>query len=158
MAALSIEAFDAELRLRRPRSRSVHERAERTLVTLLGEVRFSRTVFLDEFGRRRALADELLGILKRSRLSAGAFSWIVRLAAKESYRKTASAFAEATGCAISHVTVMNCVRAEGDLLRAASAPCGPKTSRETLFLEVDGLWVHVQECVRSEIEGVFAGL
>lgn len=145
--ARSLEAFDAMLRERKPRSWSIHERATRTLVTLLGEVRFSRTVFYDECGRRRMLADELLGIPKRARLSAGAFLWIVRRGAEESYRKTAAAFASMSGCALSHVSVMNCVHAEGALLKAAGAPPGPKVSQETLFLEVDGLWVHVQEHV-----------
>ena len=140
-----VEAFDASLCARAPHSWSAHERVSRTLVTLLGEVNFSRTVFLDEFGRRRALTDELLGITKRARLSTGAFLWIVRRAAEESYRKTADAFKETTGCAISHVTVMNCVRAEG--LRILSAPATPehKVSQEELFVEVDGLWVHLQE-------------
>lgn len=64
----SLEAFDAKLREDKPRSWSVHERAERTLITLVGEVRFTRTVFLDENGRRRTLADELLGIPKRAAL------------------------------------------------------------------------------------------
>lgn len=142
--ARALEAFDAMLCERKPRFWSVHERVPRTLVTLLGEVRFSRTVFLDECGRRRTLADELLGIPKRARLSTGAFLWIVRRAAEESYRKTAAAFASMSGCALSHVSVMNCVHAEGALLKAAGAPPGPKTSQDTLFLEVDGLWVHAQ--------------
>ena len=143
--ARCVEAFDARLRERAPRSWSAHERARRTLVTLLGEVSFSRTVFLDELGRRRALADELLGVPKRARLSTGAFLWIVRRAAEESYRKTAAAFEEATGCAISHVAVGNCVHAEGALIKAAPPDPGPKLSQEELFVEVDGLWVRLQE-------------
>lgn len=143
--ARSLEAFDAELCERKPRSWSIHERTQRTLVTLVGEVRFSRTVFLDEYARRRTLVDELLGIPKRARLSAGAFLWIVRRGAEESYRKTAAAFASMSGCTLSHVSVMNCVHAEGSLLKAACPPQGPKISQDTLFLEVDGLWVHVQE-------------
>lgn len=139
-----IEAFDSGLRLKRPLSWSVHERASRTLVTLVGEVRFTRTVFIDEFGRRRVLADELLGIPKRTRLSAGAHLWIVRRAAEESYRKVARAFASMSECSLSHVTVMNCVRTQAALLKAEPALPGPKISQDTLFLEVDGLWVHLQ--------------
>ena len=48
-----IERFDAELVGNMPRGWSVHERAARTLVTLVGEIAFVRTVFRDEFGRRR---------------------------------------------------------------------------------------------------------
>lgn len=66
-----IERFDAELVGNMPRGWSVHERAVRTLVTLVGGIAFVRTVFRDEFGRRRALADELLGIPPRARVSPG---------------------------------------------------------------------------------------
>lgn len=94
-----------------------HHRAKRKLATLLGPVEFERTVFVDEFGRRRALLDELLSIPPRSRLSPGAFLWLVRRAAEESYRKTAAAFLAETGCRVSHVAVMGCVRRAAELLR-----------------------------------------
>ena len=60
-----IERFDAELAGNMPRDWSVHERAVRTLV---GEVAFARTVFRDEFGRRRVFADGMLGIPPRDGL------------------------------------------------------------------------------------------
>lgn len=123
----------------------MHERIERMLVALVGEFRFSRTGFPDEYGLLRTLADELLGIPKRARLSAGAFLWIVLRAADELYRKTAEAFASLSGCAISHVSAMNCVHAEGELLKAADVPLGRKISQDTLSLEADGLWAHVQK-------------
>lgn len=141
--ARSVEAFDASLRSSLPAGWTLHEVVARTIVTLVGEVTYRRSIYLDRFGRRRAWADELLGIPKRSRLSANAFLWVVRRAAEVSYRKTAAAFEEATGCRISHVTVMNCVRAEGGLLKA-TPPEGPKISSEAAFVEVDGLWVHLQ--------------
>ena len=69
--AAASSGFDAELVGNMPRGWSVHERAVRTLVTLVGGIAFVRTVFRDEFGRRRALADELLGIPPRARVSPG---------------------------------------------------------------------------------------
>ncbi len=81
-----IERFDAKLRADMPAGWSVHERASRTLVTLLGAVTFTRTVFRDQFGRRRAWADELLGIPPRARLSTCAFLWVASHAAELSYR------------------------------------------------------------------------
>lgn len=139
-----IESFDQLVRQHIPRSWSIHEVKSRTILTLLGEVTYRRTIFLDEFGRRRILTDELLGIPKRTRLSAGAFLWLARCAAEESYRKTARAFAEISGCVVSHVTVMNCVHTEGLLLRKLSTQPKQKISQDTLFVEVDGLWVHTQ--------------
>ena len=87
-----IERFDAELVGNMPRGWSVHERAARTLVTLVGEVAFVRTVFRDEFGRRRALADELLSIPQRARVSPCCFLWIAAHASELSFRKTAAEF------------------------------------------------------------------
>ncbi len=138
-----LEAFDAHLRESRPRGWSVHEIAPRTLITLLGAVTYRRTVYLDEYGRRRALADELLGIPPRSRLSAGAFLWIVERASEESFRKTARAFFGLTGARISHVTVMRCVHAEGELLKRAPEKVR-HLSCEGIRIEVDGLWIPLQ--------------
>ena len=143
-----IERFDSELRDNVPRGWSAHEHAERTLVTLVGAVTFRRTIFLDEHGRRRAWADELLGMPPRARLSACAFLWVASRAAELSRRKTAAEFAALTSAAISHVTVMNVVRREGALLKESGgefARDGGRVSQDVLFLESDGLWVHLQE-------------
>lgn len=139
-----LESFDHLVKNHVPRSWSVHEIKARTIITLVGTLKYHRTIFLDEYGRRRALTDELLGIPKYTRLSAGAFLWLVKYASEQSYRKTARAFGEMSGVAISHITVMNCVHKEGALLRDSVCPSGKKISQDTLFLEVDGLWVHLQ--------------
>lgn len=144
MVAACLAGFDESLRASMPRGWSAHHRAKRKLATLVGPVEFERTVFVDEFGRRRALLDELLSIPPRSRLSPGAFLWLARRAAEESYRKTAAAFYGETGCRVSHVAVMGCVRRAAELLRRREPPARGRISQETLFLEVDGLWVHLQ--------------
>lgn len=110
MMSACLERFDASLRESMPRGWSAHCRAGRKMLALVGPVEFSRTVFVDELGRRRAVLDELLSIPPRSRLSPGSFLWLVRRAAEESYRKTAAAFLAETGCRVSHVCVMSCVR------------------------------------------------
>ena len=46
-----VERFDAELVASAPRGWSVHERVNRTVVTLVGAVTFERTVFLYELAR-----------------------------------------------------------------------------------------------------------
>lgn len=143
-----IERFDDELCRAMPRGWSIHERAERTLITLVGEIKFKRTIYLDEFGRRRAWTDEILGIPPRSRLSACAFLWIATQAAEISYRKTAREFYKLTNACISHVTVMNVVHREGKLLRQSGAEyfcSGQKISQDNLFVETDGLWIHLQK-------------
>ena len=73
-----------------PRGWSVHERAVRTLVTLVSEIAFVRTVFRDEFGRRWALADELLGIPPRARVSPCCFLRIAAHASELSLKMAAA--------------------------------------------------------------------
>ena len=77
---LCTERFDQDIKQNLPQGWSIHERAKRTLITLVGEVTYMRTIFLDECGRRRALTDELLGKPLRSRMSACAFIWVARCA------------------------------------------------------------------------------
>ncbi len=143
-----IERFDCTLRKNMPKGWSIHEHTKRTILTLVGVVTFTRTIFLDEFGRRRAWADELLGIPARSRLSACAFLWIATHASELSYRKTASEFFALTSVYISHVSVMNVVHKEGVLLKASGGEFAHgkmRISQDVLFIESDGLWVHLQE-------------
>lgn len=143
-----IERFDANLRDNMPPEWSIHESAQRTLITLVGTITFERTIFLDEYGRRRTWLDELLGIPARTRLSNCAFLWIASRAAELSYRKTAAEFIALTSAHISHVTVMNVVHKEGVLLKESGGEfsCkGMKVSQDVLFIESDGLWVHLQE-------------
>lgn len=143
-----IERFDAGLADNTPRGWSVHEHAARTLVTLVGETAFVRTVFRDELGRRRALADELLGIPPRARISPRCFLWIAARASELSLGKTAAEFEALTSARISHVTVTNAVHREGRLLKepgAEFARDGMRTSQDALSAESDGLWAHLQE-------------
>lgn len=42
------------------------------------------------------------------------------------------------------VAVMGCVRRAAELLRRREPPASGRISQPTLFLEVDGLWVHLQ--------------
>ena len=141
--AASMERFDRSLRRQVPPGWRPHEVAPRTLVTLVGEVTFRRTVYVDAHGCRRAWADELLGIRPRARLSACAFLWLARRSAEVSYRKAAAQFEAMSGARVSHVTAMRCAREEGRLLLAAE-PEGPRLSCEGVRVEVDGLWVALQ--------------
>jgi hypothetical protein len=140
-----LEAFDKALRAHLPKDWSLHDVCQRTIITLLGAVSYRRSVYTDEFGNRRIWLDEILGIPKRARLSAGAFLWVVRQASEKSYRKTALAFNQLTGEKISHVCVMDCVHTEGELLKNAPIESfDTKISQDEIFTEVDGLWIHLQ--------------
>lgn len=148
-----IEQFDAQLCANLPQGWSLHERASLTILTLVGLVSFKRSIFIDEYGRRRALTDELLGIPARSRLSPCAFLWIAHHASELSYRKTAKEFYNLTSVSISHVAVMNVVHREGQLLKKSGAEffcSGIPISQDRLYLESDGLWIHLQETTHRQ--------
>ena len=147
--AAAIERFDRSLRGQAPPGWRAHEVAARRLVTLVGEVSYRRTVYVDAHGCRRAWADELLGIRPRARLSASAFLWLARRSAEVSFRKAAADFEAMTGARVSHVTAMRCAREEGALLLDAP-PEGPGLSCEGIRVEADGLWVALQAASHRE--------
>ena len=91
--------------------------------------------------RARILADELLGIPPRARVSPCCFLWIAAHASELSFRKTAAEFEALTSARISHVTVMNVVHREGNLLRESGAEFardGMRISQDALFVESTG--------------------
>lgn len=106
-------------------------------MTLPGAVTYVRTIFADRNGRRRALADELLGIPKKARLSTGAFLWIAYHAAELPCRKTAAGFLRECGTSIPHL--FKSAGHEPDRISCPEA-----------FLEVDGMRVHLQESAHRE--------
>lgn len=148
-----LEAFDDRLAEEIPEGWRVREYRRRTIVTLLGEVTYMRRIYVEPSGVCHALLDEVTGIRTRFKLAPDAFLWVARTAAEVSYRKTARAFHERTGAEISHWLVMSVVHEEGDLLLAdlydralagAGTGMAPWAS-ETLFVEYDGLHVHLQK-------------
>lgn len=129
-------------------------RESRTVITMVGAVTYCRTVFLDEHGRRRLWADELLDIPPKTAFMSDAFLWIAGAASEVSYHKAAAAFLERTGCTVSQVTVMRIVHTAGALIRdallnasvaaALEARTGSAISQDRVFVEADGLWIHIQ--------------
>jgi len=143
----AIEAFDAEIRASVPFAWKVKDRPPRTVITLLGQIRYSRTLFIDEYGRARYLTDEILGISKRSRFSDDAFLWIVNRAAYVSFRRTAQDFHELSDATISPVGVMKMVHKEGMILKEyllSERHGSDKICQDRLFVEADGVFVALQ--------------
>lgn len=147
----NLHRFDDELKSKVPSSWRLTDRRSRTLITLTGEIRYKRRVYVDEFGCRRYLLDEILGITSYQRIESAAFLWIVHMAANISFEKTARAFERATGVKICRQTVMRCVHREGELLgdtgRQSSAV---KISAPVLFMEFDGIWINLQSETKGE--------
>lgn len=143
----NLRRFDDYLMCQVPKTWENLGRFKRSLITVLGSVPYKRRCYLDEYGNRRYLLDEILGIPPRIRIEASAFRWIIKTVANISYEKTARAFNAYAGASITRQTVARCVYKAGDALvrdelaereeRPVSAP--------VLFVEFDGFWVNLQK-------------
>lgn len=142
---LAVGRFDGALRSETPRGWRPLSRAWRTVKTSVGDVRYLRTRWLDEHGRNRWLADELLGMDKGARVSGEYLRLLAERAAVASYREAASELAEAGGSRVSAATVGRAVREVGaELLDEHPSPGGRPVSIGAAFLEVDGVHAHIQ--------------
>lgn len=143
----AIEEFDEQVREQAPRSWEIKDRPKRSIITVLGKITYSRTLFIDEYKRPRYLTDEILGIKKHARYSADAFLWIVMRAAFVSFRNTAKGFEELSGEYVSQVTVMKMVHKEGALIKEYLLESKTKEntlSQQSLFIESDGVFIALQ--------------
>jgi len=141
----NLRRFDDSLKAQVPQSWKIIDRCKRTLITLLGEITYMRRCYLDEYGIRHYLLDEVLGIPPRVRIEPSTFIWLVRRSADVSFAKTARDFKSATGTELSRMTIMRCVHKAGELLASAKTSHLPQVSSSVLFVEFDGFWVHLQK-------------
>ena len=142
--SLNLECFDSSLKEKVPPSWKIVDLRSRTIITLLGQITYKRRIYLDKYGCRRYLLDEILGISTYQRIERNAFLWIVRKAADVSFQKTAKAFLEKAGVAITKQTVMRCVHECGRLLDKQIPKNDDPLVSPVLFCEFDGFWVHLQ--------------
>lgn len=140
-----VERFDREVASQVPRSWELRGRPARTVVTMFGKVRYARRLYLDEHGRNRYPTDEILGIPKRRRITADVFLWLVARAARVSFRRTVSDFAEVSGVRVSAMCAWRAVQQEGPLIAAdlESAP-SRGISQADVFAECDGMYIALQ--------------
>ncbi len=148
----NLQRFDDELMASVPHSWTLQDKRQRTIITLMGEIVYSRRIYIDEYGFRRYLLDEVLGISSYQRIDPAAFIWIVHMASNISFEKTAKAFFKATGVKICRQTVMRCVHREGELL--AKMPLASSSSRistPVLYMEFDGIHINLQSEKKSKV-------
>ena len=140
-----VERFDREVAAQLPRAWELKDRPSRTVVTMFGKVTYARSRYLDEHGRNRYPADEILGIPKRKRLTTDVFLWLVARAARASFRRTAREFAEVSGCSVSAMCAWRAVQQEGPLI-AADLDSAPSRgiSQADVFAECDGIFIALQ--------------
>lgn len=140
-----IESFDDQIRLNAPPSWTILKRIERSVIAVFGKITYMRTLFVDEYGRRRYLTDELLGIPKRARFTADAVLWLLKRVAVVSYARCAADFAEMSGCTVSGMAVWHMVQREAELIkRYGFDDGGVPLSQTDVFVESDGIFIALQ--------------
>lgn len=142
-AAGCLEAYDDRLFEERPRSWRSLGRPARTVVSVFGAVTYRRRLYEDEFGRRRYLLDELLGIPRRARFTPGALLWMVRRAARVSYRQAAADFGAMSRERVSAMCVWRAVQRQAELIASGDGPAR-NVSQADVYAECDGLFVALQ--------------
>jgi hypothetical protein len=142
--SINLERFDDDISKQVPSDWKVLDRPRRTIIALVGEISYCRRVYLDSYGCRRYLLDEILAINPYQRIEANAFLWIVYKAADVSYEKTRKAFLNKTGVDIGRTTVMRCVHKCGELLVQAEKTNDLPISAPVVFSEFDGFWINLQ--------------
>lgn len=153
IVSANLERMDDAIKEQTLKDWKILDRPRRTLITLVGKITYARRVYLDIYGTRRYLLDEILGIDPYQRFESNAFIWTVRKASDVFYEKTSKAFFDMSGVPITRTTVMRCVHKEGELLDAVSlfSVDGLPISTPVLFGEFDGFWVNLQTGTKQPV-------
>ena len=139
-----IEEFDEQLRKEAPSSWTIIKRIKRTIICIFGEITFSRTLFIDEYGIRRYWCDELLGVPERSRFSADSILWLLENVAYVSYGQTAKRFYKMSGYKVSKMAIWYLVQKEAILIEQYGYINIEKLSQGSICVEADGIFVAMQ--------------
>lgn len=152
--ALALEALDARLMEKRPRSLKCHDVRRRVLATEVGDVSFSVRRYRDGAGCDVYLLADDLDLPYGARVSPGAAEFLAEAGTHVSYAKAAGLLAR-HGSSVKPTTVMRCLREAGMLCAEEDAedarslyadgvlPGGQEAAPE-LCVEADGTWFSTQ--------------
>lgn len=126
---------------------------EKTICTVLGDIRISRNSYEDKSGRRVYLLDEYLGLEKGKVVSPMICEHIANLICGNSYRTTAEEISNLTGTYLSHETVWNVVQDMGEKADDMEMEAAGKAKKnkgsgdiaaKVIFEEQDGVYLKLQ--------------
>jgi hypothetical protein len=136
-----------------------------TIKTIMGEVEYERNLYIytDENGAKRSvfLLDEAMGIGGAGAMSGLLCGLIVGAACNGTYRDAAQSVSEMTGQSISHTAAWEVVQALGKQVETEAQEAARRAERsegrgraetEVLFVEKDGIWLHLQGKARTKDE------
>jgi len=138
----------------RKRNYDVQRRVNRTLISTVGDVTFSETVFRDrETGEYRRLLGDMLRLPDRERFTSLAEATLLSEAEIHSYQHAADVFSTDQH-KISKVTIMNKVHSIEEVMPEPEAP-EEKRKLRYLYIEADEDHIHRQKC--GEKDGCMIG-
>lgn len=135
-------------------SYTVQRSRQRTLISSVGDITFTHTLYKDQSGKIRCLLDELIRLPDRERFTAVAEARVLNEAEVHSYQHAAEAI-KTNGQAVTKTTVMNKVRAIEEEIPQMEALPERKRSCEYLYIEADEDHIHRQKDRKEQ--GCFIG-
>ena len=139
---------------RRKESYTVQRSRKRTLISSVGDITFTHTLYKDQAGRCRCLLDELIRLPDRERFTPSAEAKVLNEAEVHSYQHAAEAI-KINGQTITKTTVMNKVHSIEKELPEMEEPPKKKKACEYLYIEADEDHIHRQKCEKEQ--GCFIG-
>jgi len=148
---LALTRFDNDLYTAKSISGTVKGRETRTIISLCGEVTFSRRRYRKAQGSYLPL-DEILALAPRARLSPAAIFEVTTLALDLSYQKSANTFERHSGVRISKPSVGEAIVTTANNLKLQNN--SDKKSISALMCEADGVWVSLQHTKCRRVQAV----
>ena len=133
---------------------TVQRRRQRTLISIVGDITFTHTLYKDQTGKSRCLLDELMRLPDRERFTAAAEAKLLNEAEAHSYQHAAESI-KTNGQTITKTTVMNKVYSiEKEIPEMEETP-KEKKACEYLYIEADEDHIHRQKDGKEQ--GCFIG-
>lgn len=153
---LTLTAADTLIRKsgKRKAGYTVQRSRNRTLISGVGDITFTHTLYKDQDGKPRCLLDELLHLPNRERFTPAAEAKVLIEAEVHSYQHAADSI-QTKGQTITKTTVMNKVHSIEKELPQMEEPPAEKKSCEYLYIEADEDHIHRQKDGKEQ--GCFMG-
>ena len=123
---------------------TVQRSRQRTLISIVGDITFTHTLYKDQTGKIRCLLDELMHLPDRERFTAAAEAKLLNEAEVHSYQHAAESI-KTNGQTITKTTVMNKVHSIEKEIPEMEEPPKEKKACEYLYIEADEDHIHRQK-------------
>jgi len=160
-----LDELEEELYEQRPAGWVVVGFRERVLVTRMGEVRLRRRMYRDGSGKYHFLLDEHLGLKAHQGATPEMQAMCTKLSGEMSFRKASDILTDWMAGLLSHITCWRLLQRTGQAaVRAETAavedvfgrgevvPEGGERRVKRLYMEADGVYVHLQRQPNKHME------